>query len=215
MRHQKLFLYTVLISGFAFALALMLLPTQSVFADASAPTISSEDCTLTVMFTASVAGDYTVTVFDDGDIVFNETQTADADTELTFTYVFTTIGDAAPGVGIFVLEDGSQVFGLDPYTTIDDTCDPVTGDPCPGPPASSVGATLVQTTELFWAPSMTAETGVLLEAGKDVRAMGPDSSGDWFYVHYACQNLWVPASVLGPDFSAPWDGEPLPTNVQS
>jgi hypothetical protein len=82
-------------------------------------------------------------------------------------------------------------------------------------PSTAVGATFVADAPVYWAPGQLTDPLVTLQAGKSVRAIGLDESGQYYQILFQCQFLWVPANTLGPNFDNVWNGAPLPTNVVS
>jgi len=52
-----------------------------------------------------------------------------------------------------------------------------------------------------------------MAAGKTAWVIGPDATGQWYKIAWACDFLWVPAGSLGPNFDDVWQGRPLPTNT--
>lgn len=78
-------------------------------------------------------------------------------------------------------------------------------------PAGTVGATTVADAVLYWTPGQP--TGTVLPAGKNVRAIGLDSTGAYYKIIFVCDYLWVKAETLGPNFESPWNGAPLPTGT--
>jgi hypothetical protein len=80
-------------------------------------------------------------------------------------------------------------------------------------PSTAVGATFVADAPVYWAPGKLVEPPVTLVAGKSVRAIGLDSTGQYYQILFACQFLWVPANTLGPNYDEVWNGAPLPTGV--
>jgi hypothetical protein len=217
-------MYSKARSGVLVALAVMLgvaafvLPAQPALAQAGtpqAPLISSVGCTLTVEFAAAVTTSaYNVQIWDDGVQVFSQSQTATTVGQvLSFTYTFTSIGTAAPGVGIDVFEGGALAFTVDPYTDLDQTCNPAAGCPIGFPSGSVVGA-FVAPAPVYSVPGQLVEAPpVTIEAGKTAWVIGLDASGQYYKIFWACDFLWVPANTMGPNFDQVWNGTPLPTRT--
>lgn len=78
-------------------------------------------------------------------------------------------------------------------------------------PSNAVGATITADTPVYWTPgSMSDET---FPADLHLLALGVDESGAYTKVLYVCGTYWVPTSVIGPNYDAPWNGAPLPVDV--
>ena len=80
-------------------------------------------------------------------------------------------------------------------------------------PSTAVGATFVADAPLSWAPGHLIDPPLTLQAGKTVRAIGLDATGQYYKILFQCQYLWVPANTLGPNYDNVWNGAPLPTAV--
>lgn len=78
-------------------------------------------------------------------------------------------------------------------------------------PSTAVGATITAETPVYWQPDAVSDE--TFPAGLNVRAIGVDASGAYTKVLFACGTYWVPTSVIGPNYDAPWNGAPLPTAV--
>lgn len=183
------------------------------------PTITSVSCTITVSFTApDTETNYGVEIWDDGVQVFSQAAMAGSVGQLlSFSYTFTQIGDQAPGVAVIVTGNGTEVFMVDPYTDIDESCTPGGGEvpattpPCAvGFPSGSVVGTFVAPAQLYSVPGQLVTPGLSLDAGKSAWVIGLDASGQYYKIFFACKLLWVQANTLGPNFDKVWNGTPLP-----
>lgn len=208
-------LVVVLLSAFA------LTGTSLAAGTPSNPVLTVLFCTLRVEFDAAAAGvAYNVQIWDDGQLLFSPTQTSSSVGQtMVFTFDFsnTTILQGAPGIGVYILADGVYVYVNDPYTDLDAPCAAFQANE-PGCdllalPSSAVVGSFVQTTPLYWAPGEPVKPALSMEAGKTAWVIGPDATGQWYKIAWACDFLWVPASSLGPNFDNVWQGKPLPTNA--
>jgi hypothetical protein len=122
------------------------------------------------------------------------------------------VGDAAPGIGIYIYEGGASVFDRDPYTGIDD-CQPG----CEASlPAGSVVGSLLMPSMTYWAPNLDAATEVPLgvtPSSKSYWVIGQDAGHAFYQIALACDYLWVPEETMGPNYDVVWNGTPLPTRV--
>lgn len=190
-------------------------PTTAVLAAGSPanPVITSDHCTVTIEFDAAALLPYRVIILDDNVVVFDETaQPATVGETLKFAYTATVVGDAAPGIGIYIYEGGASVFDLDPYSGVDD-CQP--GCEASLPAGSVVGSLLIPT-RTYWAPQLDAATDVILgvtPSSKSYWVLGQDASQAFYKIALACNYLWVPVATMGPNYDAVWNGTPLPTRV--
>jgi len=66
-------------------------------------------------------------------------------------------------------------------------------------------------TQADYAPGQPA-AGVVINAGT-YWVLGQDESHHFYKILLACQYLWVPVDSMQPSFQAPWQGQPLPTEV--
>jgi len=203
-------------------IVLLALPIHGALAQGGtpqAPEITSVSCTITVRFSADTETNYEVQIWDDGAMVFTQTQMAVTPGQLlTYTYTFTTIGDLAPGVAVIVLANGTEIFFLDPYTDIDETCTPgaVVEPGCAlGVPARSVVGMFTATTPTYYAPGKLTSPVVSIAAGKTAWVIGLDASSQYYKIFWACGYLWAPVNTLGPNPDKVWNNTPLPTRTVS
>ncbi|MFN8529547.1 MAG: hypothetical protein U0670_13120 [Anaerolineae bacterium] len=102
-------------------------------------------------------------------------------------------------------------------TTFDPSFDPgcaqlpLASGACIAIPSSAVMGTLPNATQAYYAPGSAAQ-GVVLNPGT-YYVLGVDASGGYYKIILACQYLWVPVGSMGPSYTAPWSGQPLPTSV--
>ncbi len=80
-------------------------------------------------------------------------------------------------------------------------------------PPQAVGGTFVADAPIYWAPESDAKTEYVITAGNSARVIGVDASGLYRKIVWGCDLLWVPASTLGPNYDAVWNGAPLPMDV--
>jgi hypothetical protein len=80
-------------------------------------------------------------------------------------------------------------------------------------PPQAVGGQFVANAPVYYAPTSSAQTGIVIQAGKTYLVAGQDATGQYREVLISCQWVWVPANTVGPNPEAPWYGEPLPTTV--
>ena len=187
----------------------------------SNPVLTVLFCTLRVEFDAAAAGvAYNVQIWDDAQLLFSPTQTSSSVGQtLVFTFDFSniTISQGIPGIGIYIYADSTFVYANDPYTDLDASCAAFQAsepgcDLLPIPSQAVVGA-FVQTAPLYWAPGEPVQPALNIAAGKTAWVIGPDATGKWYKIAWACDFLWVSASSLGPNFDNVWQGRPLPTNA--
>ncbi len=202
---------------------LLALPLHSALAQGippSQPEITSVSCTLTVRFNApDTETSYRVEIWDDAALVFDVSQMATtAGQLLTYTYTFTEIGDVAPGVAVVVYGNDTQLFFVDPYTEIDETCIPgaLPASDCPlGVPSGSVVGLFVASTPTYFSPGNLTSPLVSIDAGKTAWVIGQDASGQYHKIFWACGYLWVPVNTMGPNPDAVWNNTPLPARTVS
>jgi hypothetical protein len=187
----------------------------------SNPVLSVLFCTLRVEFDAQAAGvAYNVQIWDDLELLFNPIQTSSfVGQTMVFTFDFgdIPIQQGIPGIGILIFADSNLVSMKDPYTDLDAPCAAFQANE-PGCdllplPSQAVGGAFVQTAPLYWAPGEPVQPALSIEAGKTAWVIGPDATGKWYKIAWACDFLWVPANTLGPNFDNVWQGRPLPTNA--
>lgn len=167
-----------------------------------APVITSVSCTITVELddvgsqraaAPPAAGDqYTVQIYDDGVLVFSQTQTASVDGEtLRFIYTFTSIGTLAPGVGIYVFMNGNLTFDADPYTDIDQSCQATAG--C-GITEGAYQHRTLTTVQLFWAADETKAVvpPTFIPADQTVSVISNETPG-WLKISWACGTYYIQA----------------------
>jgi hypothetical protein len=64
-----------------------------------------------------------------------------------------------------------------------------------------------------WAAQDDCHTQVTINAGQTAWVLGVDETGAFYKIVWACQYLWVPVEVMGPNPDAVWNNTPLPTTV--
>jgi hypothetical protein len=107
---------------------------------------------------------------------------------------------------------GSVLYGSQKYSAESICKGSLTG--CePSLTSGAVVGQIKETTVAYYDPSYDTATTTVLEVGKTWWVLGTDESGSWYQLLVSCQPVWVPASVLGPNFDAVWNGHPLPTDV--
>jgi hypothetical protein len=94
----------------------------------------------------------------------------------------------------------------------------VDAPPVPGPdminlPAWAVVGTFTQTTLLYYDPAQGATSDSTMDVGQSLWVLGLDETGAFYEVVLSGQYLWVPVGTIGPTYSDPWNGRPLPTEV--
>jgi hypothetical protein len=90
--------------------------------------------------------------------------------------------------------------------------------PVPGPdmvnlPAWAVVGTFTQMTPLYYDPAPGATSDSMMDSGQSLWVLGLDETGAFYQVVLSGQYLWVPVGTIGPTYSEPWNGHPLPTEV--
>jgi hypothetical protein len=202
-----------------FMAALVIVPASPVAAAGTPgdPVITSDACTITVKFDADVAGTYTVEIWDDFVLVYNQSVPAAAGDTLIFEATLKYVGTVVPGVGIYVYRDGGLTFAVDPYTAIDTSC-AGPGGCSPTIPSGSVVGQITSPTVAYWAPGLEypVQPDLVLGTTPDTKTwwvIGMDSTASWYKILVSCQYVWVPASSMGPNYDDVWQGEPLPTRV--
>jgi hypothetical protein len=195
-------------------MAVALLPTGAALAATpAAPILEVKDCAIHVEFDAENTGPYEVWIWDDGVVVQSKTASGDPGDTLVFDFLVTSFGPVAPGVGLEVNQGGTALF----YTEIPDiTADCLASLAVGCTPSLTAGAVvgqITQTTVAHFAPSLDAATTTVLPAGQTWWVLGTDASGDWYKILVSCEDVWVPASALGPNFDAVWGGAALPGNA--
>jgi len=197
-------------------MALALLPTGAALADGlpTDPIITFDQCVITVEFDAQVPGQYIVNIWDAGYIVQSQSASGDffGDT-LVFEFLYVEyVEGSAPGIWIEVVKDGSVLFGSQQWSVEQICKGSLTG--CePSLTSGAVVGEIKENTSAYWGPSLDAETDTVLEIGKTWWVLGTDESGSWYQLLVSCEPVWVPASVMGPNFDEVWNGHPLPTDV--
>ncbi len=183
------------------------------------PNVFAEGCDLTVTFTATEPGDYTVSIFDDGSEVFNQTQTLDGGATGTFVYSATFVGSLSPEVAVQIFRDGFSTFLFDYEGELgfDAECSGIlsglTAPACNGAaPPFAAGGSVIVPGELHWSNFSGASTGVVLMPEKTVIVYGIDAAGEYWYVLYACKFYWMEVGTLAPNFDNVWNGKPLPAD---
>jgi len=178
--------------------------------------VSSENCTVTVSFMSMDIGTYTVEFWDDGDLVSEQFETVSGETPqlLVFTYTFTEIGDAYPGIGIYIYYSDSLLQKIDPYTDIDETCSGAAGCPLQvALPKQAVVGSFVSWADFYYEPGMLTAPLIGVPAGKTAWVAGLDASGEYYKVLWNCTWVWVQKGTMGPNYDEVWNGAPLPTTV--
>jgi hypothetical protein len=80
-------------------------------------------------------------------------------------------------------------------------------------PPQAAGGQFVANAPVYYAPESSAQTGIVIAAGKTYLVAGQDATGQFRKVLISCQWVWVPINTVGPNYEAPWYGAPLPTTV--
>jgi hypothetical protein len=198
------------------ALAVALMPTGAALADGlpTDPIITVSQCTLSVEFDAQVPGYYEVRIWDNGKITHSQSLAGAyfGDTLIFEFAVLDLAPSGATGVGVEIVKGSSLYYREVP--AIQDSCYGSLANGCsPSLNDNAVVGMITETTPAYFEPSSDAATTTILEAGKTWWVLGTDASGSWYQVAVSCQAVWVPASAMGPNFDAVWNGRPLPSNV--
>lgn len=217
-----------LLSALALILALSALalgPADQVLAQANGLTMSLAGCTVTVSFVATDQTTYFFDVFNPG-LVSEQSYTPFGPDELpadvSFSYTYSG-GFPAPGLTIVLSasDDVLQQFDVsgDALTT---SCQPPAPDdepPVPvalatcGPDLSdAVVGSIIAPADLYVAPGQLTNPLYGLTPGTTAWVLGMDASGEYYKIEWACQQLWVLAETMAPNYDAVWNGMPLPTN---
>jgi hypothetical protein len=172
------------------------------------PVITSAGCTITIEFddvgqpgvaAPPAAGDeYRVVIWDDGNIVYDQTQIASFDGQtLIFNAVLFTVGQLAPGVGIQILWEGQETFYIDNYDFVP-SCTTV-GAPC-GVEEGAYQQRTLTAAKLYWAAdetkAVTPET--FIPADKTVSVISNPSPG-WLKISWACGTYYIRSETTGPN----------------
>lgn len=80
-------------------------------------------------------------------------------------------------------------------------------------PDWAVGGKFLSDAVLYWEPDASKATEHVIPVGSAARVLGLDETGAYAKIIWVCDTLWVDASILGPNYDAPWYGAPLPTVV--
>jgi hypothetical protein len=177
------------------------------------PSIVASGCTLTISFNdtnppsasvspAAVGTVYRVYIFDDGVLVFDQSQTVTvAGQLLTFVYNATFVGQLAPGVGVGIERDGVGTFYFDTVPFNPSGC---------GAAASSPGCQIVEGKyqgqlqewkKLYWA----ADTGkavspeTYIPPFKVVNIVEASPAG-WYKITWACGTYYITDTGVTPNF---------------
>lgn len=195
------------------ALAVALFPTGAALGASPAdPIIVVDECTLHVEFNAQSTGPYEIWIWDDGKVVLTQSASGAAGDTLVFDLMMTVFGEFAQGVGLAVMKDGSGLY----YTEIPQItalCNASLARACMPTLTGGVVGQITKTTPAYYAPSLDAQTTTVLPVGQTWWVLGTDEFGDWYKLLVACEDVWVPASALGPNFDAVWTGTSLPSNI--
>jgi len=206
------------LSKFVLCIGVIMGLVGGVLASPTTPTITSNDCTMTISFTTDQAGAHRVYIVDDFAVIFDQTQAATAAGQsLTVSYTLDAVpGEVVPGVSVYIEVDGNEVFAQDFYEEIVQTCDPtaITTDApanCVGIPDTATGAIVTQTTRFYWATDLEkfSQGGETLNPGDAVIVTGIDPAGEFYRIVFACGAYWVPVASLAPNPDAIWLGRPL------
>jgi hypothetical protein len=197
-------------------MAVALVPSGAAFAAGlpTDPIITVSQCILTVEFDAQVPGYYEVRIWDNGHVTHSQSL-AGAFFGDTLIFEFSVIDLApsgAPGVAVEVYKGGTLY--ITEVSEIQSTCFGSLANGCsPSLNDNAVVGEINETTPAYFEPRSDAATSTILEVGKTWWVLGTDASGSWYQIVVSCQPVWVPASVMGPNFDAVWNGHPLPSNV--
>jgi hypothetical protein len=197
---------------------LVLLPVLPVAAAGtpSSPILTTEDCTLTLEFDVTVAASYTLELWDNGTIIWSETQIGGVGDHLVFEGFLENgvLPGGAPGIGVVLSQGASLVYLADPYTGLDQSCAESIAGRCEVYMTNqAVVGQVTTTTPTYFAPHLDAATDTVLEAGSTWWVSGVDASGAFYKTSVACSEVWVPVSAMGPNFDEVWQGTPLPTTM--
>ncbi len=218
LHHKK----TVLIAVLAVTL-LAALPALA--ANASINDISRAGCVISVTYTVSETGSYSLDVYDSGALVANYAVNALAGTTILAQH---TVSASTSSLALLLTGSSGEILdGLNGYTlpaAVVDNCAQSSGaysgepaatvqaaadSPCPIPSGSVVGD-LPFATPAYWAPGKLTSPVVTVNPGT-YWVVGTDSTGDYYQIYLSCQLMWVPVDSMQPTFQSPWNGQALPT----
>lgn len=81
-------------------------------------------------------------------------------------------------------------------------------------PETAVVGTFIQNALLYWTPGGETYPKIIIEGGKSYWVDGLDASGMYRHVLITCQWYWVEIDKVGPTYTYPWNGMPLPTHFE-
>ncbi|MBK9748371.1 MAG: hypothetical protein IPO91_16575 [Chloroflexi bacterium] len=79
-------------------------------------------------------------------------------------------------------------------------------------PTTAVQGRLAQTTPTYAVASLDTPTTIMLPAGTAWYVIAGESGFYRLWIACGATPLWVPASVVTPNYDAPWNGAPLPAS---
>jgi uncharacterized metal-binding protein len=178
------------------------------------PTVTVNTCSLSITFTASPGGTFTLTLSDASGTVYSETQSAAEGEVVTFNYTA-----VAPTSLTISLSDGTTETFSGSTGAFAATCssEPIeVGCDSPIPAGSVVGEVLAPSI-FYWGPELWMTTSppisIPTEPRKTLWVVGMDADRELYQVVFACDLLWLPVEVMGPNFDRVWNGTPLPTRI--
>ena len=184
---------------FAIAIVAVLFAAPLLRVKAAPPTnpdIVSNGCTVTLSFTAPAANSYYLELFDDLSLVYlSNTVTATAGQLVSFNFTFPGIGGGVAGIGIYLYENGTRIFSVDPYTVIDQTCNKSA--------CAEGGYQGVTTawTKLHWGTtdSRAVVPDTFIPPNKRLTVVDNAVPG-WYRVAWACKYYYVKVGTLNTNF---------------
>lgn len=208
MKHIRL-LFVLMLATVVVGVAV--LPAQAA-QQGSTINVSLNGCTIHIdILDPMVEMDYDVEILVNDVTVFTDSGFGTSNGDLSFTFTFT---PPVTSARVIVTEG----FGEEPTVIYDQTiavgCGVQTvSQGCGFPLVGAVVGTVTQTVNAYWAPSVSAETNIVIPAGKTFWILGRSEDGDFLKIVIACKTVWIPTEAMGPNFDAVWKGAALPNNV--
>jgi hypothetical protein len=199
---------------FALLASFLIFPTTTALAlgTPNNPDLYVNGCALVVQFAAAGAFNYEVQIWDDNVIATSGTAAASGAGEvMTFNLYVAGIKEiTALGVGVYIYQNGVEVYENDPYNFLTVPCNEgVIKFSC----TLTDGAYQVAVpagAQLFWGASYEKPVTPItfIPAGSAVTVTYDNGEG-WYQILWACQYLWIQAADTVPNPAAiskpfPW-----------
>lgn len=172
----------------------MVVPLSAVRAGVGTPAnpiLGTAGCTVTLSFDAALSVPYYIELFDDLTLIYQSgVVNATAGQPVSFAFTFPSIGKGIPGIGVYLYENGIFVYSNDPFTVIDQTCQPACAN------GQYQGVTTAWT-KLYWstADNKAVVPDTFIEPNKRITVVDNEIPG-WYKIAWSCKLYYIKTGTL-------------------